>query len=321
MNLKRKAVVLPVAGIVLALVGIAAFEGYGAYTRSKPVHYDRGGNAFALTDEPTPTATARATSPTPGTSTTSAPVATRTAGPSSAAPHPSATADVAPPVAQPTQKPAVTRTLTPQGIAVPKTGTYGLAVQGSEKVKFGPVSFCNQKLPTSTHLVVSKAKGESGSSYDFDVPFFPGQSGQHDERHIYRYTKDEVLLDYEIATVTCQGVRQSSSTSFVPEQRRVALPLKVGASWTYKGGGADRTESSTTHVLRTETLAIDGARVLTYVIETKTSFTGDESGTRDQTWWYAPTWAMPVKWHEKQSGQRSGASYTGDITATVTSHP
>jgi hypothetical protein len=307
----RKLVLVPV---LVVAVGIAGFEGYGAYTRSKPVDYSRGGGDFAALPSATP-------SPTPGTPSASAAAPGRpTASPTrvpAALPRtdqtsaPVATVTAAAPTAKPTAA----------ALPLPRAGTYRLSVTGSEKVQFGPVSFCNQKLPSVTNLVVKQAAGEGPTSYDFDVPFFPGSTGQHDERHIYRFTKDAVFLDYEIATVTCQGVRQSSETSYRPEQPRVRLPLAVGRSWHYTGGGADRTEDAAFRVLRTETLTVAGQQVLTYVISTTTSFTGSESGTRDQTWWYAPSWAMPVKWHEKQSGHRSGASYSGDITATVTSRP
>ncbi|MCU1599516.1 MAG: hypothetical protein JWO22_225 [Frankiales bacterium] len=304
------------APVLVLAVGFAGFKGYGAYTRSKPVDYSRGGGDFAALPSGTPTATA---------GTTAAPVVPSvTAGPTAGVTSLPRTDTTAAPTVAPgrstvTAAPQPTRTAA--GVVVPRVGTYSLQVSGSEKVQFGPVSFCNQKLPSSTHVVVKKAAGESPTSYDFDVPFFPGKTGQHDERHIYRYTKTAVLLDYEIATVTCQGVRQSSETSFKPEQPRIELPLRVGASWHYKGGGSSRTEDATFGVQRAEYLTIQGRKVLTYVVHTATSFTGDESGTRDQTWWYAPSWAMPVKWHEKQSGHRSGASYSGDITATVVAGP
>jgi hypothetical protein len=220
-----------------------------------------------------------------------------------------------------TAAPGRSHAVTPSTVVLPRPGSYQLAVSGSEKVRFGPVSFCNQKLPAVTRLVVAKAAGESPTSFDFDVPYFPDKAGQHDERHIYRYTPKGVYLDYEVATVTCQGVRQSSTTSYAPAQLKASLPLKVGARWSNHGGGDNRTEDGTSRVSRTQLLTIAGERVLTYVIETSTSFTGSESGTRQQTWWYAPSWAMPVQWTDKQSGQRSGASYTGELTARITSHP
>ena len=294
--------------LVVLAVAFAGFEGYGAYTRSKPVDYSRGGGDFA--GAPTATASPRTTATAP----TSIATPTATGAPTLL---PRAEVTIGP-TAAPAAAAAPTATA---ALALPRVGSYPLKVEGSEKVQFGPVSFCNQSLPPSTHLVVKRASGESPTSFDFDVPFFPGSTGRHDERHIYRYTPTAVFLDYEIATITCQGVRQSSETSYRPEQLRVQLPLRVGASWHNRGGGSSRTEDATTKVLRTETLTIGGEAVPTYVIETTTSFTGDESGTRDQTWWYAPSWALPVKWHEKQSGHRSGASYSGDITATVLAHP
>lgn len=308
----RKRLWVPVLVLVLLVGG---FEGYGAYTRSRPVDYARGGGLFAATPSPTASSSEAPTVPTPAApsataSVTAVPTPVVTQGPTQApvvSEKQAATAPSAAPAAPVATGPAV--------------GTYPLKVEGSEKVQFGPVSFCNQTLPTSTSLVVQKAAGESATSYDFDVPFFPGKTGQHDERHIYRFTRDAVFLDYEIATVTCQGVRQSSETSFAPAQPRVKLPLTVGASWHYRGGGSNRTEDATFRVLRTESLTIGGRQVPTYVIGTTTSFTGDESGTRDQTWWYSPSWSMPVKWHEKQTGQRSGASYSGDVTVTVLAHP
>jgi hypothetical protein len=301
--LTRPVVALPVALTVLALV---AFAGYGAWTRSKPVHYARGGSDFAVVPTPSPTATPapRVVPGTPAAVTSVAP----TAGP---------VATTAPRATGRPAAPVVRRTST---LVLPKAGRYGLHVEGSEKVDFGPVSFCSQDLPASSSLVVSKAAGEGPTSYDFDLPYFD-EGGKHDERHVYRYTPAGVFLDYEIATVTCQGVRQSSDTSFSPPQLRVRLPLAVGSTWTSKGGDADRTEDSSTKVVRRETVVVAGEPVQTWVLETSTTFTGAESGERTQTWWYAPSWAMPVRWSEHIDGRRSGAAYSEDVTVTVTSRP
>lgn len=307
----RKRTWVPVLVLAIAVVG---FEGYGAYTRSKPVGYSRGGGDFGVLPPSTPTPGTTASAPSASASATASAGPRVTALPRVDSPQVPTRATTAPAVG-----PAPTL---PAGLpVVPREGTYRLSVTGSEKVRFGPVSFCNQTLPSSTSLVVKRAAGEAPGSYDFDVPYFPGSTGRHDERHIYRFTKTAVSLSYEIATVTCQGVRQSSETSYAPVQPRVELPLQVGKSWHYMGGGSSRTEDATFKVLRTENLTIAGRQVLTYVVQTTTSFTGDESGTRDQTWWYAPSWAMPVKWREKQSGHRSGASYSGDVTATVVAGP
>jgi hypothetical protein len=203
----------------------------------------------------------------------------------------------------------------------PRTGVYKLAVDGKEKVDFGPVSFCSRALPTATTLVVSSAQGEPSGSFDFDIRYYPGAAGQHDERHIYRYTRDRVLLGYENATVTCGGVQQASEVSYSPPQVRAELPLRVGASWDSTGGDAQRTEDAHSSVLRTETLQVGSTPVKTFVIETKVRITGSETGSRVQRWWYAPSLALPVKWFEHIDGSRSGATYSEDATITVVATP
>lgn len=58
-----------------------------------------------------------------------------------------------------------------------------------------------------------------------------------------------------------------------------------------------------------------------HLIETETEFTGTESGTRTQRWWYSPVHAMPLRWSDRTEGGRSGATYTSDLTVTVVSLP
>jgi hypothetical protein len=170
-------------------------------------------------------------------------------------------------------------------------------------------------------LVVAPATGEPDGSYNFDVRYFPGEAGKHDERHIYRYGAGAVDLTFESATVTCSGVRQGSDTSYSPVQRCVIAPLQVGATWSGTGGDADRTEKFTSAVTGTDTVEIAGHRVPVFVIDTRTTFTGSESGERTRRWFYAPSLAMPVKWTDTTSGGRSGAKYSSEITVTVSELP
>ena len=109
----RKLVLVPV---LVVAVGIAGFEGYGAYTRSKPVDYSRGGGDFAAL----PSATA---SPTAGTPSASAvpgrPAATPTRSPL-ALPRTEATAAPQPVV---TTAPSAAPAATAAPLVVPRTGT------------------------------------------------------------------------------------------------------------------------------------------------------------------------------------------------------
>ena len=123
----------------------------------------------------------------------------------------------------------------PEQLLQPHSGTYQLSVSGSEHVKFGPFSACTHTFPTATTLVVQPAAGEASGAYDFDQRFYPASANQHDERHIYSYSSNAVTLTYEEATVTCSGVKQSTTVNYAPGQIRVKLPLTVGATWHSRG--------------------------------------------------------------------------------------
>src|SRR4051794_16748640 len=280
--------------LVFALL-IGAFLGYGAYTRSKPTHYNRGGDVFAAgiaPDGAPTTAPTVAATPAP----TTAAAAAKSAGHASrSATKSRAVGSGSVRESRPSQLPGA------PGVVLPATGTYRLAVQGSENVKFGFVPGCQNTFPTTSALTVGKASGEGPTSYNFDLRLYPSQPNRHDERHIYRYTKGGVFLDFEEATVTCSGVKQSSTVNYSPGQLRAQLPLSVGATWHTVGGDSARTEDATAKVRGTSHISVAGHSYLVYVIDTTVKMTGSESGSRQQTWWYAPSLGLPLKWHEHLS--------------------
>jgi hypothetical protein len=241
------------------------------------------------------------------------------AGRSSSGPKPPATASASVPAAA-TPAPAHAGG-SRAAVVTPAVGTYELHVTGSEHVKFGPFSACSNAFPADSSLVVQRAAGEPNGSYDFDQRFFPASANKHDERHIYRYSSSAVVLGFEQATVTCSGVKQSTTVDYSPAQTRVRLPLQVGAGWSSRGGDANRTEAATSKVTGTSRVSVAGRSYLVYVIDTHIDMTGSESGTRDQTWWYAPSLGVPLRWHEALSGSRSGATYSADYTCEVTATP
>jgi hypothetical protein len=302
--------------LVLALLA-GAFVGYGAWTRSRPTHYNRGGPFASVGTLPL----VPATSPRAGIVSPSAGPVARSAAPRGSA---VATSSAAPTAAAVRSGNADNTATTASGsttLPTPRAGSYALAVSGSEHVKFGPFSACTNTFPSSSQLVVSHASGESGASYDFDQRFYPATANKHDERHIYRYSRSGVVLTFEEATVTCGGVKQSTTVNYSPAQTRVRLPLAVGASWHSKGGDSSRTEDATASVVGTERVTVAGTSYLTYVIDTNVKMTGSETGNRAQRWWWSPTLAIPLKWHESLSGSRSGASYSEDVTCSVVALP
>lgn len=220
----------------------------------------------------------------------------------------------------PAKTPTPTATTGP-AYNTPAVGAYTLAVTGSEGAKFGPISPCHSSFPSYATLDVHHATGESSASYDFDLRLYPGSPNRHDERHIYRYSKDSVVLTYEQATVTCLGIKQSTVVDYSPAQVRVAGPLRVGAHWHNHGGGSNRTETGMSKVVKASTMRYGHRTYDVYEIVTRLAMTGSESGYRDQTWWYAPQLGLPLKFSETLHGARQGGSYTETYTATVISGP
>jgi hypothetical protein len=300
--------------VLVLLVG--AFAGYGAWSRSRPTHYARGGS-FAVDDpaataSPLPSATSLTGVTAPKPTTTAMPGAAASAMPSATAGNTTLTG---------TAPGGVAPAAVDDAIVTPRTGAYQVQVSGSEHVKFGPFSACTNTFPASTQLVVQRAAGEPSGSFNFDQRYFPATANKHDERHIYRYTKSTVTLTYEEATVTCSGIKQSTTVNYDPAQTRIQLPLTVGATWHSHGGDANRTEDASSKIAGTTHLTVAGRSYLTYVIDTRIAMSGSESGTRDQRWWWAPALGVPLKWSESLSGSRSGASYSADVTCTVSKLP
>lgn len=287
-------IVWPFGVVSLLIVSLVI---YGALTTAAPPDPQRGG-AFGAptTSPPSPLPTmlpsgsvSPTASPTPGT----------------VAPTPGAT------VSAPGPRPprAASR------LALPTPGAYTVRVEGEEGVRFTAFGFCNREFPsTSTLYVKSDYQGRATTtSYQFDIQY----SSLHSERHHYRYTPQGVFLEYEFAQVSCAGTAQATNVDYSPPQEKVRLPLRVGASWSGQGGDAQRTETYTANVLRTQALTIAGRAVNAYVIETSIRMTGDEHGTRLQRWWYAPSLAMPVQWHEEYDAARGPASYRAQLTVTL----
>lgn len=322
---RRRLVLLAVVALLVVALPVGGFVAYGAYTRSGDVVYDRGGAVFGADAAPLPSVVP---APLPaGTPVPSVTSEVRSTPPERPAEKTTPTPRVIPTADAPTMDRATAVRTTATGRRAPAVrtqpvpGTYGLRVSGAEKVTFGPFSFCGRDLPAESALVIAPATGEPEGSYNFDVRYFPGEAGKHDERHIYRYAGGAVERTFESATVTCSGVRQGSDISFSPAQRCVIAPLTVGATWSGTGGDADRTEKYTSTVTGSETVEIAGHRVPVFVIDTRTTFSGSESGERTRRWWYAPSLAMPVKWADTTSGGRSGATYSNEITVTVSRLP
>jgi hypothetical protein len=95
----------------------------------------------------------------------------------------------------------------------------------------------------------------------------------------------------------------------------------VGSQWSTRGGDADRTELSRSTVIAHQQVNIGGQAYPVWVIDTHTDISGAESGDRDQRWWWSPDLAAPLRWTDRISASRSGATYSNDLTVSMTRVP
>jgi hypothetical protein len=322
--------------IVIALLAVTFF-GYGYYTRHQKTTYSRGG-AFGVASQQDASQNHTTRHPAGHKSsrkqstaskkhpakvkTTKTVTGSEKTGTASSTPKPAVSATPTTPATRNSPKPKHTKGApVTTAVATPKVGQYTLAVHGAEEAKFGPIGACHNNFPSRATLAVHHASGESPTAYDFDMRLYPSKPNQHDERHIYDYSPSAVTLSFEEETVTCSGIKQSSTVNYTPTQTRVQLPLTVGKTWHNHGGGSSRTETGTSKVEKRSSITVQGKRYAVYEISTTLALTGSETGERDQTWWYSPALAMPLRFGETLHGNRSGAKYSEYYSATVVGLP
>lgn len=121
-----------------------------------------------------------------------------------------------------------------------------------------------------------------------------------------RWTHDSVV-ECETAQdpLRLEGWQCSRNVSdYDPPAVRVPWPLAVGYRWsgstraTRENGSTRRTESFDGSVLRTETVALAGERVTATVVRWRSTFAGDEPGSRDISIWVNPRTGMWLRWEE-----------------------
>ena len=289
--------------VAIALVlGVAS---YGAYDRSHSTKH-ASGDAAAVIPSAEPSA-----SPTPTPHRSTKPTSTASAS------------SAASPTVRPTQAAVAAGPVetAANGTPLPRVGTYQVAVKGNENVKYGSFTVCDNSLPPTTTVAVSKATSKPGHSYNFDLAFYPGTQ-RHTERRIQRYFDDgSVTLTSESTTFTCANQTETSTTSYAPPQLRVAAHLEKGKTWKVKGGDGTNTEEGTFTVTGTDTIKVGSKTYPVWVIKSNLKLTGATTGTRAQGWWWSPELAMPLKITEKASATQSNATYTADVAITITGLP
>jgi hypothetical protein len=127
-------------------------------------------------------------------------------------------------------------------------------------------------------------------------------------------------VKYTEASVFCIQQRNEPA-DYRPPLLLFRFPLEVGSVWTSHAVSENRTSDLTGEVLRTETVTAAGRSFETFVIKTLITFSGNQEGRRSDTWWFAPSLGMPVRWQESTEAQQGPANFSQHATWTLTATP
>lgn len=195
---------------------------------------------------------------------------------------------------------------------LPRQGTYLFAASGHEGASIGFLSICGWSVgpyvPIDVHGM-RPVRGGHQVVIDWDL------NSDHDKvRYVWYMNPRGSGVVFVGAEVTCGGIERSDDTTYTRYVPRFRFPLRVGASWQGVATSALRTERFKTRVVAARKMTLAGRTWSTWEIENNIAISGDQKGTRTETWWYAPALGMAVKMHFHTSANQSGATFTSDYT-------
>jgi hypothetical protein len=208
--------------------------------------------------------------------------------------------------------------------AVPAVGTYVYDVAGSERA----TGFGSRSYPSTMTFDVHTSPDTPGEAV-VDLRF----SQDHEEREILQRNADGLAFAFEGGSITFGPGTQTSEADYDPPMLQIPTTLAPGATISGSSaakntdGSTSRVEDCTVSVIGQETIDIGGTAVDTWVVDVQRT---TQPGSSDQVnryrrYWYDPSRALWVRWHEIFHGSRDfGAisfTYDTDYTATLTTLP
>lgn len=240
---------------------------------------------------------------TPSGTGTSKPSAGSTASSSPRAQPGRSTTSVAPSLTASARSTSTPKVVAP-GAVVPAPGTYHYTQSGS---------------------ITLGGNADPQGTLALGAPIADGGGQRQTQERVYSgsWSQQQVLVFHSTAVYLKSVTTRIGSGGFVQEQtctpshplKVIALPLKVGNSWSDQATCNGRTVAVHGNVLRTETRTVGGTRVDTDVVEIKTTQTGGGYNISiDLTMWIAPKYGLSVHATETGSGTAQGFAFNENLT-------
>ena len=168
---------------------------------------------------------------------------------------------------------------------LPKQGVYSYTVTGREVIKRGVT--IDRTLPTSAVALVRHLP----NGFEVETRY----SEQHIELAKYEFAADGAYLTEAVSTVVAGPIRTVRPRAWQPKLLRFP-----GAGAKKEWGGdftaGDLKLNVKARFLPDETFQVGGTPVEVKVVEFVQSITGDFTGDRTETFWYAPKTGLIVRY-------------------------
>ncbi|HSJ74064.1 MAG TPA: hypothetical protein VK904_07080 [Miltoncostaeaceae bacterium] len=170
---------------------------------------------------------------------------------------------------------------------LPGPGVYEYAVTGSEQLSRGPVDI-DRALPAVAPMLVRHQDG----GYDTDVRYSDG----HTELSRYELRPQGAFVTFARTVVKTPVSTTTRDREWTPNLLRLPIAPKVGETWGGPFTAGDLELQIENEVLRRETVDVGGRPVSAFVIESRQDITGEYTGSRTETFWYAPARGLVVRY-------------------------
>lgn len=169
----------------------------------------------------------------------------------------------------------------------PTPGVYGYSASGAETGGVGPLAI-TRALPAEARLVVTPR----GEGWDAELDY----SRQHIESMRIVRRDGELRVTFRRTKVTFAGFGRDDRRDVQPPSLFLPADPAPGTRWreTYRTG--DINVRADNRIVRLERMRVADRQVDVVVMTSSSVTDGPHPGTREETIWWAPALALPVRW-------------------------
>ncbi len=175
----------------------------------------------------------------------------------------------------------------PARAGLPKQGVYRYAVTGREKITRGLT--IRRTLPAAAPALVRHRP----DGFEIETRY----SDQHIEMSRYALAPDGAYVTFAVTTIEAGPIKTVRQRSWSPKLLRLpAAGGDVTQTWGGDFTAGDLKLNVTSRRLPNEQMVVGGTPVPVQVAESVQTITGEYSGDRTETFWYAPKLGLIVRY-------------------------